>query len=111
MYASRITEVADSQSLFAKPLHPYTQGLLKSLPRLGFSGKRLETVSGTVPEPLHFPSGCKFHPRCPIGCSDKKCQIVEPMLKKVEAGRCVACWHAPGYETNKESKEYQSKDA
>jgi len=110
MYASRIAEVADSQSLFAKPLHPYTQGLLKSLPRLGFSGKRLETVSGTVPEPLHFPSGCKFHPRCPIGQSDRRCQTVEPKLRKVEAGRCVACWYAPGYETNEESKEYQSKD-
>ena len=72
MYASRIVEVGDSQSLFAEPLHPYTQGLLKSLPRLGFSGKRLQTIPGSVPEPLHFPSGCKFHPRCPIGCSDKK---------------------------------------
>jgi oligopeptide/dipeptide ABC transporter ATP-binding protein len=111
MYASRIAEVADSQSLFAKPLHPYTQGLLRSLPRLGFSGKRLETVSGTVPEPLHFPSGCKFHPRCPIGHSDRRCQTVEPVLRDVENGRCVACWYAPGYETNKESKEYQSNDA
>ncbi len=111
MYASRIAEVADSQSLFAEPLHPYTQGLLKSLPQLGFSGKRLQTIPGTVPEPLHFPNGCKFHPRCPIGCSDKKCQTVEPMLRQVQPGRSVACWHAPGYETNEESKEYQSNDA
>ncbi len=94
MYASRIAEVADSQSLFAKPLHPYTQGLLKSLPQLGFSGKRLPTISGTVPEPLHFPSGCKFHPRCPTGRSDRRCQTVEPMLRKVEDGRYVACWYA-----------------
>ena len=94
MYASRIAEVADSQQLFAEPLHPYTQGLLKSLPRLGFSGKRLRTVSGTVPEPLRFPSGCKFHPRCPVGCGDRKCQTVEPILREVEAGRCVACWYA-----------------
>ena len=106
MYASRIVEVADSQRLFAEPLHPYTQGLLKSLPRLGFSGKRLRTISGTVPEPLHFPSGCKFHPRCPIGCEDKRCRTVEPRLREVEAGRCVACWLAPGYETAEESKEY-----
>ena len=98
MYASRIVEVADSQRLFAKPLHPYTQGLLKSLPRLGFSGRRLRTISGTVPEPLHFPSGCKFHPRCPIGCEDRRCQTVEPKLREVEAGRCVACWLAKGYE-------------
>jgi len=106
MYASRIAEVADSQALFAEPLHPYTQGLLKSLPRLGFSGRRLQTIPGTVPEPLHFPAGCKFHPRCPIGCNDKRCQGVEPGLREVRPGRSVACWYAPGYETN---GEYESK--
>lgn len=98
MYASRIAEVADSQSLFAEPLHPYTQGLLKSLPRLGFSGRRLRTIPGTVPEPLHFPAGCKFHPRCTIGCDDKQCQSVEPKLREIQPGRNVACWYAPGYE-------------
>jgi len=100
MYASRIAEVADSQKLFAKPLHPYTRGLLNSLPRLDYSAKRLQTIPGTVPEPLHFPSGCKFHPRCPIGKDDKRCQSVEPELRKVPDGRCVACWYAPGYETD-----------
>ncbi len=98
MYASRIVEVAESESLFAKPLHPYTQGLLKSLPRLGLEAGRLQTISGTVPEPLHFPTGCKFHPRCSVGCSDRRCQTVEPELRKVQPGRCVACWYAPGYE-------------
>jgi len=98
MYASQIVEVADSGSLFVEPLHPYTQGLLKSLPRLGFSGDRLPTISGTVPEPLHFPSGCKFHPRCSVGRNDKRCQTVEPKLREVRQGRCVACWHAQGYE-------------
>lgn len=98
MYASRIVEVADSQSLFAEPLHPYTQGLLKSLLRLGFPGERLDTISGNVPEPLHFPSGCKFHPRCPIGCDDKRCQSIEPVLREVRPSRSVACWHTKGYE-------------
>jgi len=98
MYASRIVEVADSKPLFEEPLHPYTQGLLKSLPRLGFSGRRLRTIPGTVPEPLHFPAGCKFHPRCPIGCGDKRCQTIEPKLKEVQPGWRVACWYAPGYE-------------
>ena len=98
MYASRIVEVADSQRLFAGPLHPYTQGLLESLPRLGFSGKRLRTISGIVPEPLHFPLGCKFHPRCPTGCNDKRCQSFEPELREVRPGWCVACWYAAGYE-------------
>jgi len=98
MYASRIVEVADAQRLFAEPLHPYTQGLLKSLPRLGISAKRLQSISGIVPEPLHFPPGCKFHPRCPVGHDDKRCQTVEPKLREVQPGRCAACWYAKGYE-------------
>jgi len=109
MYASRIVESADSQRLFAEPLHPYTQGLLKSLPRLGFSAKRLLTIPGTVPEPLYFPAGCKFHPRCPIGRSDRRCQTVEPPLRGVQSGRYVACWYAPGFESEEEYKEYESK--
>jgi oligopeptide/dipeptide ABC transporter ATP-binding protein len=98
MYASKIAELSDSKLLFDSPLHPYTQGLLKSLPRLGFTGKRLPTISGTVPEPLHFPSGCKFHPRCPVGCNDKRCRTIEPKLREVSPGRAAACWYAPGYE-------------
>jgi oligopeptide/dipeptide ABC transporter ATP-binding protein len=108
MYASRIAELSGCKSLFDNPLHPYTQGLLKSLPRLGFTGKRLYTIPGIVPEPLHFPAGCKFHPRCPIGCNDKRCQTIEPQLRRIsdgsprrseaETGRAVACWFAPGYE-------------
>jgi oligopeptide/dipeptide ABC transporter ATP-binding protein len=98
MYASRIVEVADAKQLFAEPLHPYTQGLLKSLPRLGISAKRLQTISGVVPEPLQFPPGCKFHPRCPTGHDDRRCQTDEPGLREVQPGRCVACWYARGYE-------------
>ncbi len=99
MYASRIAEIADCKSLFDRPLHPYTQGLLESLPRLGFKGKRLHTIPGSVPDPLHFPTGCKFHPRCPVGCNDKRCQTIEPELRRVAGGgRGVACWYAPGYE-------------
>jgi len=97
MYASRLVELADAERLFAEPLHPYTQGLLKSLPRLGVTAKRLHTIPGTVPDPMHFPSGCKFHPRCPVGRDNKKCRTVEPELKEVAPGRCVACWYAPGY--------------
>jgi peptide/nickel transport system ATP-binding protein/oligopeptide transport system ATP-binding protein len=98
MYASRIAELSGSSSLFENPLHPYTQGLLKSLPQLGFTGKRLYTIPGIVPEPLHFPTGCKFHPRCYLGCNDKRCQTVEPQLRQLDNGRAVACWYAPGYE-------------
>jgi len=109
MYASRIVEIGNSQPLFKAPLHPYTQGLLRAVPRLGFTGGRLETISGTVPEPLHFPVGCKFHPRCSIGCNDKRCRSSEPRLREVEPGRYVACWYAPGYESDKEDEEYESR--
>ena len=98
MYASRIAETATAEQLFEKPLHPYTQGLLKSLPRLGEKKERLDVIGGSVPNPLNFPSGCKFHPRCSVGCNDTKCQTQEPPLKEVATGRCVACWYAEGYE-------------
>jgi len=102
MYASKIVELAGSKQLFEEPLHPYTQGLLKSLPRLGYRPKRLHTITGTVPEPLHFPAGCKFHPRCPTGCKDRRCQTVEPTLRQVQPDRSVACWFAPDYENAEE---------
>ena len=98
MYASRIVEKSKSEALFAEPLHPYTQGLLKSLPQLGIMEERLWTISGSVPNPLGFPSGCKFHPRCPIGCDDKRCQTQEPELREVKPGRFAACWYVEGYE-------------
>jgi oligopeptide/dipeptide ABC transporter ATP-binding protein len=97
MYASKIVEKAATEAIFDKPLHPYTQGLLKSLPKLGGGHDRLEVIPGTVPDPLHFPTGCKFHPRCPIGCNDKRCQTQEPPLKEVSPQRQVACWYAPNY--------------
>ena len=99
MYASKIAEKCSCKELFKNPLHPYTQGLLHSLPQLGARQKRLNTIAGNVPEPLNFPSGCKFHTRCPIGCNDKKCQTVEPELREVSKDHFAACWYAPGYET------------
>jgi len=107
MYASKIVEKAESAPFFAEPVHPYSQGLLKSLPQLNLSPKRLSTIAGTVPEPLRFPAGCKFHPRCPTGCNDKRCQTIEPQLRKIKPGRQVACWYASGYETDQEQAEYE----
>lgn len=97
MYASRIAESAPVEGLFSRPLHPYTQGLLRSLPRIDTQKERLEVIGGVVPNPVDFPSGCKFHPRCPIGRGDHRCQTNEPALKEVQPGHCVACWYAPGY--------------
>ncbi len=98
MYASKVVEKAAVEALFAEPLHPYTQGLLRSLPRLGEHRKRLEVIGGSVPNPMVFPSGCKFHPRCPVGCKDKRCQTMEPALKEVSLGHSAACWYAKGYD-------------
>jgi oligopeptide/dipeptide ABC transporter ATP-binding protein len=99
MYASKVVEKAGVEAIFDRPLHPYTQGLLRSLPRLGEHRDRLEVIGGSVPDPLHFPTGCKFHVRCPVGNCDRRCMTVEPELREVESGRSVACWRAAGYET------------
>jgi oligopeptide/dipeptide ABC transporter ATP-binding protein len=64
MYASRIVEFATVEDLFDRPQHPYTEGLFRSVPKLGSLSERLETIPGMVPNPMHFPGGCKFHPRC-----------------------------------------------
>ncbi len=65
MYASRVVEFTTVENLFDNPQHPYTQGLLRSVPKLENQDARLETIPGNVPNPAHFPAGCKFHPRCP----------------------------------------------
>ncbi|MBN1787961.1 MAG: ABC transporter ATP-binding protein [Sedimentisphaerales bacterium] len=106
MYASRIVERCSCEELFNNSLHPYTKGLLKSLPQLGIKQDRLNTIAGNVPEPLKFPAGCKFHPRCPIGCNDKKCQTEEPELKQVRDNHYAACWHVEGYETKLTTNEH-----
>jgi oligopeptide/dipeptide ABC transporter ATP-binding protein len=65
MYASRVVESATVEDLFDRPQHPYTEGLFRSVPKLGAHAERLETIPGAVPNPAKFPTGCKFHPRCP----------------------------------------------
>lgn len=109
MYASRIVEAGATDVVLEKPLHPYTQGLLRSLPRMGLAAKRLSVIPGSVPDPREFPSGCKFHPRCPIGSDEPRCQSLEPELRQVSDGRCVSCWYAPGYETAAESQDFDGK--
>jgi len=90
MYAGKIVEATDVVTLFKHPLHPYTRALLKALPRPGYRAERLASISGTVPSPLQYPSGCAFAPRCPDereGYRDS-----QPLLKEVEPGHTVACW-------------------
>jgi peptide/nickel transport system ATP-binding protein/oligopeptide transport system ATP-binding protein len=93
MYAGRIVESADVNDLFADPQHPYTIGLLGSIPRIDVDRKRLATIEGTVPSPNNQPKGCRFAPRCPF--ADLRCRQQPPPLRDIAPGHQVACWKAP----------------
>jgi oligopeptide/dipeptide ABC transporter ATP-binding protein len=125
MYASRLVELAEVHSLFSEPLHPYTHGLFRSLPRLGEKKLRLDTIPGSVPSPLHFPAGCTFHPRCSLTreCALRaeakdtvnveeteesfrvlaRCAAEQPALLEVRPGHWCACWESRGYSQGKET--------
>lgn len=93
MYASKVVEQASVERLFAQPLHPYTQGLFRSRPELGQSkSEDLLTIPGMVPSPLRFPSGCKFHPRCPR--AEERCRGEEPELREIVPGHFARCHFA-----------------
>jgi len=91
MYAGKIVEYANKRTIFYSPLHPYTFGLLTSIPRLDLEMKRLNVIPGIVPNPLHFPEGCKFNPRCSFRTD--RCKEEEPQLIEVEEGHLVRCWN------------------
>lgn len=90
MYAGRIVEEGSLSEVIENPLHPYTKLLILSIPGIKVrKGERLETIEGSVPNPLNFPTGCRFHPRCPYALS--KCSQQEPPEIQV-GGRRVSCW-------------------
>jgi oligopeptide/dipeptide ABC transporter ATP-binding protein len=92
MYAGRIVEKADTAALFAEPLHPYTRGLMASIPRPGESRRaRLRTIPGSVPKLSDLPQGCTFAPRCDIRID--QC-AAEPELVEVKPDHLVRCWKA-----------------
>jgi peptide/nickel transport system ATP-binding protein len=93
MYAGKIVETTSVENLFADPQHPYTIGLLGSIPRLEEDRERLATLEGTVPNPAALPVGCRFHPRCPFAID--KCRAEPPPLMEISPGHEVACWRAP----------------
>lgn len=90
MYAGRIVETARVETLFAEPLHPYTRGLLHSVPRLGVNRGRLHEIAGTVPAATDTIRGCAFAGRCPSEL--ERCGNQAPMLTAVRTGRQVSCW-------------------
>ena len=95
MYAGRIVEERNSDDIFRTPSHPYTRGLVRSLPRLGSRAAhgqtRLQEIKGVVPAIAHFPTGCRFNPRCPDATDI--CRQVEPAEELLEAGGLVRCHH------------------
>lgn len=94
MYLGNLVELGPSDAVFHRPLHPYTQMLIASVPRPDPHYQRTAVVSGEVPSPLDVPSGCVFHPRCP-DC-DERCRREVPALCSVGEGRLVACHHVKG---------------
>ena len=89
MYAGRVVERATAKALFASPKHPYTQGLMESIPRLGRKTDRLKTIPGLVPSLGNFPQGCRFQDRCPL--ATEECRVAEPSLRKLSNGSEAAC--------------------
>jgi peptide/nickel transport system ATP-binding protein len=93
MYAGRIAEQAPAATLFARPEHPYTAGLLGAAPGEGAPGQRLASIEGTVPDLRDPPPGCRFAPRCPFALA--RCDAEAPPLVRVAAEHVSACWRAP----------------
>lgn len=89
MYAGKVVEVGPVERIFAQPLHPYSQRLLASVPRLGAERRRQEGILGQALDRLNMPTGCRFHPRCPLAM--ERCQHVEPPLVTVAEAYQVAC--------------------
>lgn len=94
MYLGNLVELGPSDAVFHRPLHPYTQMLIASVPRPDPNYRRTTLVSGEVPSPLDVPTGCVFHPRCPY--CDERCRNEVPVLRSVGEERFAACHHVKG---------------
>ncbi|MGD0485259.1 MAG: ABC transporter ATP-binding protein [Gemmatimonadales bacterium] len=90
MYAGQVVEEAPTEALFAAPAHPYTQGLMAAVPRVDRPAERLTAIPGQVPPATAWPTGCRFHPRCPFAW--EKCRTEMPPLLPAGAGRKARCW-------------------
>jgi oligopeptide/dipeptide ABC transporter ATP-binding protein len=93
MYAGRVVETSPAAEVFARPLHPYTEGLLASIPRLEGPIERLDAIPGQVPTPDAMPAGCRFAPRCRY--AEPACATSPPPLAPRGEGRAAACIRVP----------------
>ncbi len=98
MYAGQVVEETDCQSLFANPSHPYTRGLLNSIPSLEANYDRLYSIPGQVPNPFEWPTGCRFAARCDL--AEEKCMQLAPTLQLVDEYHYSRCWKSQPVERN-----------
>ena len=90
MYAAKMAEIGTAEEVFANPKHPYTQGLMRSVPNIKLDGAELYKMGGQPPSLLHPPSGCRFHPRCPVVM--EVCSQAEPSFEPVVTDHLASCW-------------------
>ena len=105
VYAGEIIEIGDVRTIFRNPGHPYTIGLIKAVPTLTSDQSSLVSVPGSPPDLIELPTGCKFHPRCPL--ADERSRSEEPPLTEIAPGHHVACWHWP--EARQVLKSYRTQ--
>jgi oligopeptide/dipeptide ABC transporter ATP-binding protein len=93
LYLGKMAEIGDLYEVYSHPLHPYTQALLAAVPVPNPHKRRTQPMpAGEIPNPIHPPPGCRFHPRCPI--ARENCAIDEPALRELRPGHFVACHYA-----------------
>jgi peptide/nickel transport system ATP-binding protein len=92
LYAGQLVETCAVRDAFARPRHPYTAGLLASLPSLAERGAPLRAIPGQVPDPARPPRACRFHPRCPVAV--ERCRLEAPPWVRFEGGQESRCWRA-----------------
>ncbi|HEX9092006.1 MAG TPA: ABC transporter ATP-binding protein [Anaerolineales bacterium] len=102
MYAAKLVEVGDVKDVFAHPKHPYTQGLLRSVPNIKLDGAELYKMAGAPPDLSHPPAGCRFHTRCPFVMDI--CKVEEPPLVAIEEDQLAACWLYPSVMEKRQEK-------
>jgi oligopeptide/dipeptide ABC transporter ATP-binding protein len=90
MYLGEIVESGPTDELWSRPIHPYTEALIRAIPRADGASFMPEALPGEVPDPARPPTGCRFHPRCPLAFD--RCSSEHPLLEQVAQGRLAACW-------------------
>jgi len=92
MYAGQVVEYCEVGDAFRRTRHPYTAGLLASLPKLGRREEELRVIPGNVPNPVRFPSACRFHPRCPV--AEARCREQDPPVRTFDGSHLARCWRS-----------------